>query len=131
MTENNDIYKSLWKKRMEIRKEYNGKYIRYLFFAIWNFKDTRTHKCGWVVLFRTSVYFTISKITLQFSYSFHVPWTILSNVFFHTSLFLFPFLFNQSQLKTDAVHQMIHPCSLKKSTIGQLNVQAATAVKEN
>ena len=51
---------------------------------------------------------------------------VFSHCTFPVSIF-----FNQSLLKADAVHQMIHPCSLKKSTIGQLNVQAATAVQKN
>ena len=42
-----------------------------------------------------------------------------------------PFLFNLSQSKADAVvNQMGHPCFCKSSTVSELNLKAATAVKE-
>ena len=40
------------------------------------------------------------------------------------------FLFYQSHLKTGAVNQTIHSCFCKRLSIGQLNVQAETAEKE-
>ena len=44
---------------------------------------------------------------------------------------LFVFLFNRSQSKAGAANQMIHFCYRKRSTIGQFNVEAAMAEKEN
>ena len=41
--------------------------------------------------------------------------------------FMFPFLFNRSQLKAGVVNQMSHFYFRKISTIGQLNVQAPTS----
>ena len=40
------------------------------------------------------------------------------------------FLINQSQSKASNANQMIHLCFSKRSTVGQLNAQAATAEKE-
>ena len=45
------------------------------------------------MLFVTSVYYSINKIIQLFSYSFHVPCIILSNVYFYIVRSLFPFLF--------------------------------------
>ena len=65
-----------------------------------------TYKCGRVLLFFISVYFAISKLILLFSYCFHVPCIIFSNVYItHT---MFPFLFNWSQSKPSVVNQMRH-----------------------
>ena len=55
-----------------------------------------------------SVYFAISKFTLLFSYSFRVPCVIPSNVYFYNVCSMFPFLFNQSQLKASVVNQLTH-----------------------
>ena len=60
------------------------------------FLSTQTYKRGRVVLSRTFVYFVISKVVLLFSYSFHVPCIILSNVYFYIAGSMFPFLFNRS-----------------------------------
>ena len=59
------------------------------------------------------------------SYSFHVPWTIPSNVYFYIVLSMFLFLFN-----TGVISQMDHSCFRKRASIIQLNIQAAMAVKE-
>ena len=48
----------------------------------------------------------------------------------HTLLSVSQFLFYQSHPKAGAVNQIIHPCFCKRLTIGQLNVQAATAEDE-
>lgn len=48
-----------------------------------------------------------------------------SHCTFHISLF-----FNRSQSEAGVVNQMTHPCIRKKSVVGQLNVQTATAGKE-
>ena len=42
-----------------------------------NLKNVKTYKCGQAVLPRTLVYFALSKLTLRFSYSFHIPCTLL------------------------------------------------------
>ena len=61
------------------------------------------------MLSRASVYFVISKLILLFSYSFHVPCIILSNVSFYIVLrSMFPFPFNRSQSKASVVNQMNH-----------------------
>ena len=83
------------------------------------------------MLFRTSVYFAISKLTLEFSYSFQVQCTILFNVYFHAVLLMSPFLFNQSLSKASVANQLIHPRFAKNSTIGQLKIHDATAENEN
>ena len=82
------------------------------------------------MLSRTLVYFAISKLTLSFSYSFQIACTILSNVSFYILRARFLFLFNQSQLKAGVANQMSHLCFRRRSTIGQLNAQNATAEKE-
>ena len=105
MTGNNSIYKTTWKNG---NKEYNEKYIC-RFFTIWNLVNTIAYKCGWVVLFLTSVYFAISKLILLFSYYFHVPCIIiLFNVCFYIVHSMFPFLFNWSQSEASVVNQMSH-----------------------
>ena len=87
MAGNNNIYKKILKKE---------KYMC-CFFTIWNLKSAITYKCGRIVLSRTSVYFAISKLILLFSYSFHVPYIIPSNVYFYIVRSMFPFLFNRPQ----------------------------------
>ena len=103
MEGNNNVYKTIWKNG---NNEYNEKYIC-CFFTIWNLKSTLTYKCGRVVLFFTSVYFAISKLILSFSYSYHVPCIILSNVYFYIVHSKFPFLFNWSQSKGSVVNQRV------------------------
>ena len=66
---NNNVNQTICKNG---NKKYNEKYIC-CFFTIF--------------LFRTSIYFTIIKLILPFSYSFHIPCIILSKVYF-----IFPFL---------------------------------------
>ena len=70
------------------------------------FLSAITDKCGRVVLSRTSVYFVINKLMLVFSYSFHVPCIILSNIYFYIVLSMLPFLFNRSQSKPSVVNQV-------------------------
>ena len=72
------------------------------------FLSAITYKCGRVVLFRSYVDSVISKLILLFSYSFHVPYIILSNVYCYIVLSMFPFLFNRSQSKASVVNQMSH-----------------------
>ena len=85
-------------------------------------------KFGQIVLSRASVYFAFSKLTLSFLYSFHVPCTILSNVYFYPVFFMLPFLFNRSETKAGIVVNLLgHPCFRKRATIGQLNTQATAA----
>ena len=104
MTGNNNVHKTIQENE---NKEYNEKYIC-CFFTTWNLKSAITYKCGQVVLFLTSVYFAISKLILLFSYSFHVPCIVLSNVYFHIVCSMFFFLFNWSQSKGSVVTQMSH-----------------------
>ena len=47
-------------------------------------KRERPYKSGVVVLSRTSVCFSINKLTIKLSHSFHVPYITHSNVHFHT-----------------------------------------------
>ena len=75
-------------------------------FTIWNLKSAIRYKCGRVVLYRTSVYFVISRLILFFSYSFHVSCIILSNVYFYIVRSMFPFLFNRLQFKASVVNQI-------------------------
>ena len=81
-------YESLWQEiimsikqygKMEIKNIMKNTYVA--FFTIWNLKRVITYKCGRVVVSHTSLYFAISKLILLFSYSFHVPCIILSNIF--------------------------------------------------
>ena len=72
------------------------------------FLSAIAYKCGSVVLSHTSIYFVTSKPILLFSYFFHVPCIILSNVYFYIVHCMFPFLFNRSQLKASVVNQMSH-----------------------
>ena len=58
-----------------------------------------TCKCGWVVLFRTSVYF--KRILI-----FYVPCIIFCHVYFYIVRFTSPFLFNWSQSKASVINQM-------------------------
>ena len=109
------------------KKDYNEKCI---FLTIRNRKSVITHKCARLVLSLTSVYFAFSKVTLSFSYSFHVPCTILFKVYFYTVRSMFPFLFNQSQSEVGVVNQKGKLCFRRRSTIGQLNLQSATTKKE-
>ena len=74
--------------------------------TIWNHNSAITHKCGRVVLFLTSLYFAISKLILLFSYSFHVPCIILSNVYLCIVCSIF--LFNWSQSKASVVNEISH-----------------------
>ena len=62
MTGNNNVYKTIWKNG---NKEYNEKYIC-CFITIWNLISAKSHKCGRVVLFLTSVYFAISNAYCYF-----------------------------------------------------------------
>ena len=103
MTENNNDYKTVWKNG---NKEHYEKHIC-CFFAIENLKSAITYKCGRVVLFLTSVYFAINKLML-FSYSFHVPSIILTNVYCYILSSMFPFLYNWSRSKPSVVNQMNH-----------------------
>ena len=61
------------------------------------------------MLSHSSVYFAISNFILLFSYSFHIPCIILSNVYFYLVHPMFPFLFNRSQLTASIVNQLSHP----------------------
>ena len=81
-------------------------------------------------LSRISVYFAINKLALSFSYSFHVPYTVLSNVYFYTVRYMFFLLFHGSQSEAGIVNQISHLSFHRKPTVGQLNVQTATAEKE-
>ena len=65
-------------------------------------------KCGQAVLFLTSVYFGIGKLILLFSYSFHMPYIIPSNVYFYIVRSMFSFLFSWSQSKASVVNLMSH-----------------------
>ena len=58
-----------------------------------------TCKCGWVVLFRTSVYF--KRILI-----FYVPCIIFCHVYFYIVRLTSPFLFNWSQSKASVINQM-------------------------
>ena len=104
ITGNNNAYETMWKSG---NREYSEKYIC-CFFTILNFKNAITYKWWREVPFRTSVYFPISKLILLFSYYFHVPCIILSNVYFCIVRSMFPFLFNGSQSKASVINQMSH-----------------------
>ena len=102
------------------KKKYNEKYVC-CFFTVWNLKSTIMYKCGRVVLTHT----------LANSYSFHLPCTILSNVYFYICTFTFLFLFDWSQSKAVLLIKWVsHLCFCIRSTISQLNKQTATAEKE-
>ena len=65
------------------------------------FKSAITYKCGRVVLSCTLAYFAICRFILLFSYSFQIPCTILSNVYFYVVRAIFFFLLldhNQKQV---------------------------------
>ena len=104
MIENNNVYKIIWKNG---NKEYNEKYIC-CFFTVWYLKRAITSNCGRAVLSHSSVYFAISNFILLFSYSFHMPCIILSNVYFYIARPMFPFLFNRSQSTASTVNQLSH-----------------------
>ena len=100
MTGDNYVYKTIWKNG---NKEYNEKYIS-CFFTIWNLKRAITYKCARIVVSRTSVYFAISKLILLFSYCFHVPYILFSNVYFYIVRSIFHFLFNRSRSTASLVN---------------------------
>ena len=64
----------------------------------------------------TLVSFALSKLTLSFSNSFHVPCIIIPDVYFFIL-----------QSKAGVLNQMAHLCFRRRSTIDQLNIQTATA----
>ena len=108
---------SLWQEIIASIKQYWKTEIKNIiknayadFFTIWNLKSAIRYKCGWLVLFLTSVYFAISKLILLFSYSFHVKCIILSNIYFYIVRSMFPFLLNWSQSKASVFNQMSHLC---------------------
>ena len=61
--------------------------------------------------------FWVSKLILLFSYTFHVPCIILSNVCFYIVHSMFPFPFNWSQSKARVVNQMSHLFLKLKNTL--------------
>ena len=100
-------------------------------FPIWTRNSAITHKCGQVVLSRTSVNFATSKLTLSFSYSFHVPCIILSNVYFYiVRSICFPFFLIDHNRKQVLLINVSHFCFRRRSIIGQLSLQTATVEKE-
>ena len=102
-------YASLWQEIITSIKQYGKTEIKNIMKNTYAaFLSAIAYKCGRVVLSRTSVYFVISKLILLFSYSFHVPCIILSNVYFYIVRSMFPFLFNRSQSKASVVNQMSH-----------------------
>ena len=101
-----------------------------LFFTISNFKSASTYKWRRVVLLRKLFYSEISKLVLLLPSSFHILYTILFTVYFYTILSMFLFLFHWSHLKAGAVPSSDSYLFRKRSTISQLNVQAATAKNE-
>ena len=105
---------SLWQEIIASIKQYWKTEIKNIiknayadFFTIWNLKSAIRYKCGWLVLFLTSVYFAISKLILLFSYSFHVKCIILSNIYFYIVRSMFPFLLNWSQSKASVFNQRV------------------------
>ena len=105
---------SLWQEIIASTSQYGKTKIKdimkntWCFFTIWNLKSAVTYKYGWVLLFLRSVYIAISKLILLFSYSFHVPCIIFSNIYFHNVRYMFSFLFYWSQSKASAVNQKSH-----------------------
>ena len=92
MIGNNNVNKTIYKSG---NKKYNEKYIC-CFFTIF--------------LFRTSIYFTIIKLILSFSYSFHIPCIILSKVYF-----IFPFhLIDRNRKQVLLIKCFIFVLKLKK-----------------
>ena len=69
---------------------------------------------------------THTVIFIFFSCTIHYTF----KVYFYTVRSMFPFLFNQSQLKAGVVNQISKACFRRRPNIGQLNVQTATAKKE-
>ena len=92
-------YASLWQEIITSIKQYGKTKIKNIM------KNTCAAFLS-AILSRTSVYFVISKLILLFTYSFHVPCIILSNVYFYIVRSMFPFLFNQSRSKASVVNQM-------------------------
>ena len=113
MTRNDSVYKTIWKNG---NKEYNEKYIC-CFFTIWNLKRAITYRWRREVLFLTSVYLATTKLILLFSYTFHVPCIILSNVCFYILRSIFPYPFNWTQSKARVVNQMSHLFLKLKNTL--------------
>ena len=101
-----------------------------MFFVISNLKSTKTYESRRVLLSRKTIYSCISKLILQFPYSFHILSTILSIVNFHTVLSMFSLLFYCSHLKAGTVYSSNLSLFRKRSIISQLNVRAATAENE-
>ena len=104
--------------------------IHILFSTISNNKSARTYKWRRVVLSRKPLYSGISKHIFQFPYAFHIPYAMLSTVYFHTVLSIFSFLFYWLHLKIVAFPSSNSSLFRKSSTIGQLNVQVAAAKNE-
>ena len=104
--------------------------IHILFSTISNNKSARTYKWRRVVLSRKPLYSGISKHIFQFPYSFHIPYAMLSTVYFLTVLSIFSFLFYWLHLKIVAFPSSNSSLFRKISTIGQLNVQVAAAKNE-
>ena len=102
MTGNENVCKTIWKKKNGNSNEYNEKYIL-CFFVIWNSKSAITYECQ----------------------------TIPFNVYFYIVRSMFLFLFNRYQSKAGVVNQMNHVCFGRRPAIGQFNVQIATAKKKN
>ena len=65
-----------------------------------------TYKFEQVVLSGKSVCLAINNFILLFSYSFHVPSTILFNVYLYILRSMFLFLFNRSQSMPSVVNQI-------------------------
>ena len=101
-----------------------------LFFTMSNFKNASTYKWRRVVQLRKLFYSGISKLVLLLPSSFHILCTILFTVYFYTIFSMFLFLFHWSHLKAGAIPSSDSYLFRKRSTIGQLNVQAATAKNE-
>ena len=91
-------------------------------FTISNLKSVKNYKCPRVVLSWKLVYSVISKLILYFPYFFRIQCTILSTVFFHSALSMFPFLIYWLHLKAGAAQSSYWSLLCKRSTIGQLNL---------
>ena len=59
-----------------------------------------------------------------------IPFILIFIMHFSNVRSMFLLLFNQSQSTTSVVNQMIHPYFHKRSTAGQLNVEASTPERE-
>ena len=94
-----------------------------------NLKSARMYKWRRVVPSLNSLFWN-QQAHIVISISFHIPYTILSTLYFHIVLSTFPFLFYWWHLKV-SVFPSSHSSLFRKSlTIGQSNVQAATAENE-